>query len=261
MHVCGRGTGTEAALGHGNCEPVGSCTSAALRGVLWGARVAHVADGLELQMKSKTCQILYAYWNDVRQNRLAPRRFEIEPSRIAPILSETFILERLDADTFRFRLAGTRICEEFGTEFRGTNFLDGWAPDDRISLMRHMESLTRQGGVGVLTFDVKTPAYGLASFECLLLPLIHTRDTIDRFLGALSRIDGPKTRPDERLAMRRLLSSEVIWPDGRPHTLIASQQRQIPIMPHVRNARIVRVDRRQFRVYEGGLAKSEAPEN
>lgn len=212
-------------------------------------------------MKSKTSQILYAYWNDVRHARLAPRRFEIEPSRIAPILSETFILERLDADMFRFRLAGTRICDEFGAEFRGTNFLDGWAPDDRITLARHMETLTRQGGVGVVTFDVKTPGEGLVTFECLLLPLIHTRDTIDRFLGALSRLDGPQTDCDERLALRRLKSADVIWPDGRPHSLIASQKRQMPIMPHVRNARIVRVDRRQFRVYEGGLAKSEVSES
>ncbi len=211
-------------------------------------------------MKSKTSQILYAYWNDVRQSRLAPRRFEIEPSRIAPILSETFILGRLDADTFRFRVAGTRISDEFGTELRGTNFLDGWVPEDRNTLTRHLEILMRQGGVGVVAIDVRTPALGLASFECLLLPLIHTRDTIDRFLGALSRLDGPQMRADERLAMRRLISAKVIWPDGRPHALLASQQRQWPIMPHVRDARIVRVDRRQFRVYEGGLAKSEASE-
>ena len=99
-------------------------------------------------MRSKTGQILYAYWNEVRGDRLAPRRFEIEPSRIAPILSETFILERLDADTYRFRLAGTRIGEDFGFEFRGTNFLDGWMADDRITLIRHLQSLTVQGGVG-----------------------------------------------------------------------------------------------------------------
>ncbi len=217
-----------------------------------------VGDGQILHMKSKTSQILYAYWNDVRQDRLAPRRFEIEPSRIAPILSETFVLERLDADTFRFRLAGTRICEEFATEFRGTNFLEGWAADDRVTLERHLDTLTRQGGVGLWMFDAKTPDGRMAAFECVLLPLIHSRDTVDRFLGALSRLEEPQRRVDERLAVRRLRSAEVIWPDGRPHNLIASQQRQMPILPHVRNARIVRADRRQFRVYEGGLGKTEA---
>lgn len=206
-------------------------------------------------MQSKTSQTLYNYWNDVRQNRMAPRRFEIEPSRIAPILSETFILERIEADIYRFRLAGTRICDEFGVEFRGTNFLDGWTPDDRITLQRHLQSMTRQGGVGLLTLDVKDAAGALAAYECLLLPLMHTRDTIDRFLGALSRLDTPPITADERLSLRRLRTAEVIWPDGRPHAVRSNQNRQMPLLPHVRNARIVRVDRRQFRVYEGGLGK------
>ena len=97
-------------------------------------------------MKQKTSQILFAYWNEVRGSRVAPRRFEIEPSRISEILPETFILERLDRETYRFRLAGTRICEEFGQELRGTNFLDGWLDDGCIVLLRtHRLRKTRIG--------------------------------------------------------------------------------------------------------------------
>lgn len=211
-------------------------------------------------MKSKTSQVLYSYWNDVRQGRLAPRRFEIEPSSITPILPDTFILECLDSETFRFRLAGTRICEEFGKEFRGTNFLDGWIAEDRITLHRHLSTMTQQGSVGVVTFDVRDSEGPRHVFECLLLPLIHTRDTIDRFLGALTRLDVHEAVNDERIAPRRLRSSEVIWPDGRPHALLGPAHRQIPFMPHVRNARIVRSARRQFRVYDGGLGKSDPNE-
>ena len=82
-------------------------------------------------MKQRTLHTLYGYWNEVRAGRLAPRRLEIEPSRIAGILSETFMLERVDAATYRYRLAGTRLCELFGSELRGTNFLDGWSEQDR----------------------------------------------------------------------------------------------------------------------------------
>lgn len=220
-------------------------------------RQVPVCRRIELQMKAKTTQVLYAYWNDVRQNRLAPRRFEIEPSRIAPILSETFILERLDDQTYRFRIAGTRICDDFGNEFRGTNFLDGWMPDDQITLTRHLQTATRQGGVSLITFEAKTPSDGVVTFECILLPLIHTRDSVDRLLGGLARLDEPKRQDDERLASRRLKSAEIVWPDGRPHALHAGHYSQAPLLPHVRNARIVRIDRRQFRVYEGGLAKPE----
>ncbi|MCB1519780.1 MAG: PAS domain-containing protein [Hyphomicrobiaceae bacterium] len=207
-------------------------------------------------MKSKTSQLLFTYWNEVRNGRLAPRRFEIEPSRITPILPETFILERLDADTYRFRLAGTRICEDFGTELRGTNFLDGWSQDDHITLNRHLRAIAQQGGVGVVTFEAAAISGECATFECILLPLVHTRDTVDRFLGALSRVGSVEHQQAAGRFRRHLVGTEVIWPDGKPHSVVVSQHRQVPFLPHVRNARIVRVDRRQFRVYEGGLGKS-----
>ena len=73
-------------------------------------------------MKQTTIQTLYAYWDGVRAGRIAPRRLEIEPARIAAILSETFMLECGDGD-YRYRLAGSRLCELFGYELRGTSFL------------------------------------------------------------------------------------------------------------------------------------------
>ena len=85
-------------------------------------------------MKQKTTQILDAYWNELRAGRLAPKRLEIEPSRIGSILAETFMLERAGASLYRYRLAGTRLCEIFGSELRGTNLLDGWSGSDRAAL-------------------------------------------------------------------------------------------------------------------------------
>jgi len=207
-------------------------------------------------MRAKTSQILYAYWNEVRNGRLAPRRFEIEPSRITPILPETFILERLDLEAYRFRLAGTRICEDFGTELRGTNFLDGWGEEDRLSLARHLQAISQQGGVGLVTFDTGTIGGVVATFECVVLPLVHTRDTVDRYLGSLSRL-ATQEPGTARVIGRKLRGLEIVWPDGKPHSIVNSLHRQVPFLPHVRNARIVRADRRQFRVYEGGLGKSE----
>ena len=87
-------------------------------------------------MKQRTLQTLYGYWNEARAGRLAPLRLEIEPSRIAGILAETFMLERMDAATYQYRLAGTRLCELFGSELRGMNFLDNWSEADRAVLER-----------------------------------------------------------------------------------------------------------------------------
>lgn len=208
-------------------------------------------------MKEPTSQQLYAYWNDVRGDRLAPRRFEIEPSRIAAILPDTFILERVDSATFRFRLAGTRICEAFVAEFRGLNILDLLEPIDRATLRHDLATVAGEGGVGLFALEGVSESGKPLMFEMLIVPLIHTNDTVDRLLGSLTPLASPAWLGHEPVTIKRLVSHEIIWPEGRPHAVADAMKRQSPFMPHIRNARIVRVDRRQFRVYEGGLGQGD----
>ena len=64
------------------------------------------------------------------------------------------------------------------------------------------------------------------------------------------------------LTHRKILSHSLVWPEGRPHAVIENMHRQAPFLPTIRQAKIVRSHRRQFRVYEGGLNRlneSEEP--
>ena len=90
-------------------------------------------------MREAVSQSLFTYWNGLRRDRLAPKRFEIEPSCIAGYLPDTFILERVDPRTARFRLAGTRISEAFGAEFRGTNLFELFDELDAALLQRQIK--------------------------------------------------------------------------------------------------------------------------
>ncbi len=203
-------------------------------------------------MKNRTTQILYSYWNEVRQGRLAPRRFDIEPSRIANILAETMILERTEDDTVRFRLAGTRIAEQFGTELRAKNFLDLWSPEDRANLVGKLTELQSRGGTLLLDIEAETASGRAIVFEAILLPLVHTRDVIDRFLGSISTSYNPMWLGSEPLTSFALARAEIVWPEGRPHA-VAERMAQPPALdPATSSARIVRFERRQFRVVDGG---------
>jgi hypothetical protein len=143
-------------------------------------------------LKHKTSETLFSYWDKVRGNRTTPRRFEIEPGKIAAILPSTFILERIDAEAYRFRLAGTHVCELFGSELRGTNFLDGWSPSDRMALIRHFAAISKQGAVETIHMEAAPVARASSTFEVLLLPLRHTGEDIDRVLGAFTALESSK---------------------------------------------------------------------
>ena len=171
-------------------------------------------------MKQKSPNTLYGYWNELRAGRIAPRRLEVEPSRIAGILSETFMLERVNAGDYQYRLAGTRLCELFGAELRCSNFLSGWQEADQALLAHKLALICEQGAV--LTLEIETsgaPRHAL-EFEAILLPLVHTANSINRIIGAMSLTSPTPIGASEHPLRRRLRRLEVIWPDGRPRAVL-----------------------------------------
>jgi len=206
-------------------------------------------------MKQRTVQTLYAYWNELRAGRIAPRRLEIEPSRISSILAETFMLERTDAVTYRYRLAGTRLCEIFGAELRGTNLLDGWSKTDCANVMQSLASTCKHGAVTLLDLEAGADSMRRVRIEAILLPLMHADNTIGRVIGAMAVTSSPHWLGHERLVEKRLVRHELIWPDGRPHSVIERASQQAPFQAATPKGRLVTHERRRFRILDGGRSK------
>lgn len=204
-------------------------------------------------MNHRTLQVLYGYWNELRRGRLAPHRLEIEPSRIAAILAETFMLERAGASAFPYRLAGTKLCEHLGTELRGTDFLDGWDDDSRLTLERQLGSVCSQGAVALFTVEASSGPNHRLVMEGILLPLLHGGDSIGRIIGAMSATSAPPWLTSEKLAHRRLVRHEQVWPDGRPHSLLERAPLAAPFVPATPDPRRA-PGRPQFRLLQGGRA-------
>lgn len=193
-------------------------------------------------MQQKTSSQLYAYWDRVRNGRLAPRRFEIEPAKIAPLLPETFIAECEGLLTYRFRLAGTKICEQFGRELRGADLLGLFGAKDRhvfASLLRHVVC---DAAAGRVLFNAYSDDGRQARFELVAMPLIHAGSAVNRLLGAISAIEPPFWLGSAPLVRLELKDTQLIWPDGKPRPADA---------PSTRTGR-VSLTRKGFRVYEGG---------
>jgi len=196
-------------------------------------------------MQQPTSRQLYAYWDRVRNGRVAPRRFEIEPARIPAQLPETFIAESAGALGFRFRLAGTKICEQFGKELRGIDLLSLFDDDDRDRLAAVLHSVFTNGAVGHAVFRSFTAANRQATFEIAVMPLIHSGETINRLLGVITAIEPPFWLGGEQLLRHELIELHLHWPDGPP-------AHEPPD-----SAEIVRLSPRRFRVLDGGLVESD----
>jgi hypothetical protein len=207
-------------------------------------------------MRQQTTKILFDYWNEVRGTRVTPRRFDIEPARIAAILPETFILERHDASTYRFRLAGTRICDRFRVELRNRNFFDLVGLDHHPILKDYLRVIAERGAAGLFEFETKDAERGSGRMEILILPLTDTRDVVTRFVGSMSIVDAPSW-PDTAITLKAMLRHELVWPDGRPNAPAIANPPRPPFRPIISPARVVTSKLRKFRVYDGG--KSDCP--
>ncbi|HWM30982.1 MAG TPA: PAS domain-containing protein, partial [Methyloceanibacter sp.] len=139
-------------------------------------------------MQQSATRELYAYWDRVRNGRMAPYRFEIDPTKIAALLPETFIAECEGRPGFRFRLAGTKICEQFCRELRGVDFLTLWTGKDRDTVASLIGKVLNDGAVAHGRFRATAHTGRKASFELVLLPLIHNGTTANRLLGAITAI-------------------------------------------------------------------------
>jgi hypothetical protein len=195
-------------------------------------------------MQQPTSRQLYAYWDHVRNGRVAPRRFEIEPSMIAAVLPETFIVEGTGALGYRFRLAGTRICEQFGRELRGADLLSLWEGADRDAVASLLRNVVADGVVGHGRFRAYSCSNRQASFEFVLLPLIHTGDIINRVLGAITAIEPPFWLGAEPLLRQEIVELNLHWPDGHPSLPSPAGE-------------VIDIGSRRFRVLEGGLGNGE----
>jgi hypothetical protein len=195
-------------------------------------------------MQQRTNRQLYAYWDDVRKGRAAPRRFEIEPARIAALLPETFITECGEAGQYRFRLAGTRICEYYGRELRGLDLLDFWTGPDREAVETLLQRVFREAVVGQVLFQAYAETGQQACFELGLLPLVHSGESINRALGAICASELPFWLGTTPLVRQELVDVTLIWPDGPPSAFLAGN-------PQANDSKVVRFPRRPFRVHEG----------
>jgi len=141
------------------------------------------------------------------------------------------------------------LCELFGSELRGHNFLEGWNSEDRPTLQRCLASVCEQGAVVVLALAAGDQRRRL-ELETILLPLLYGNG-ISRVLGAMSGVSDqwPAREP---IGHRRLLRAELLWPDGRKSGL---PQRAVLDAPSPAPAGVSA--QRRFRVLEGGLGKRE----
>ena len=127
---------------------------------------------------------LYDYWRACAQARPIPSRFDIDPVAIPHLLPGLSLIDaRLDLDSLRYRLAGTRMAAIYGAEITGRAVFEIGFQHKREywrSVYRKVVSdqIPMQGAL-------RGPAAGREHLLLLWLrlPLSGLTDAVERILG------------------------------------------------------------------------------
>ncbi len=136
-------------------------------------------------MRHKTTQAIFDYWDNLRHEREAPLRSEIEPSDIRSSLPDLFIIEHGSDGSLNFRLAGTRICLLLGREVTRQSFSSLWAEESVATSQKVGYAVLAKKCPAILTLNGQTTEGQTMAVEMLLLPVYSREDHCDRIFGSM----------------------------------------------------------------------------
>lgn len=138
------------------------------------------------RMSDPILDSLKQYWEKLRAGRLAPYRSEIDPRQFEHALENMFILELVDDNVVRVRLAGMRLCELMGMEVRGMSPETFVMQEDRARFGTLVQQVAQTPAVVEIALETVDFRGRSGTAYMLLMPLRNDFGEITRILGCIS---------------------------------------------------------------------------
>jgi hypothetical protein len=114
---------------------------------------------------------LYRYWDAKRGGGLMPTRRDIDPTEIPRLLPSIALVDRKD-QAYRWRLMGSRVVSDFGSDLTGQSFGEYVVPDRFVNAMTATFDRVLRSWVPVFEETLYTTALRAThAVSRLLLPL------------------------------------------------------------------------------------------
>jgi hypothetical protein len=164
-------------------------------------------------MKHRNSHFAVGYWSRLRHGRPAPDQADIDPKALKRLLPIVFLLDARPDGSFVYRLAGTTLCERYGAELRGKNFMANWDAESRgrlgVLLRQSMASSTPL----CLTSVGATEDCQMVEIETVLMPITFGSAMTERFLCLAQVLTDVSPLSGRAITFERLVASSLIRED------------------------------------------------
>lgn len=187
-------------------------------------------------------RMLFRFWETMRGGNPAPRRDDLDLRQVRPLVPNLFIGEYAEkARMFRWRLAGTGICELYRRELTGTNMLAGWDAFETDTISRFLSSTLHSKQPAVLRFRMQTDRDQVVGAEMAAFPMLAADGLTTHLMGGLFPFRETCSLDYSALTGFELSAARLVWTENLPEP----QPQEHP----------AHKARRGFHVISGGLSR------
>lgn len=129
---------------------------------------------------------LEAYWSALPRTRGLPKRTDLDPANLGPLLENAFVLERIAPGVARIRVAGRAVAALLGVEPRGLPLTAAFLPQSRAAMANYIEAVF--AGPNIVELPLEGPrAMGQPRLQgrIMILPLLDDFGRVSRAVGML----------------------------------------------------------------------------
>lgn len=190
-------------------------------------------------MKHRNSHFAVGYWSRLRQGRHVPDQSDIDPKALKRLLSSVFLLETTPNGRFAYRLAGTVLCDRYGSELKGRDFLIHWDKEGGPRFASLLQQSLRLGQPVCVNSVGSTDDCRMVEIETVLMPITAGHDTPERFLG-IAHVMGDSPLHGHAVTFERLIHGSLIKEDDArasepaPSSAPVNDWRSHPNAPHLR---------------------------
>ncbi len=187
-------------------------------------------------MKHRNSHFAVGYWSRLRHGRITPDQADIDPKALKRLLPFVFLLDARGGK-FTYRLAGTTLCQRYGGELRGRDFLEQWDAPSRVKIVQMLRQSLQARTPVCLNSVGSTEDCRMVEIETVLMPITFGADHPERFLGVAQVLTDTLPLAGRAIVFERLVTSKLVHEDepGKdapppPHGGLKSH----PHAPHLR---------------------------
>lgn len=160
-------------------------------------------------MKHRNNHFAVGYWSLIRRGRPAPDQSDVDPKALKRLLPFVFLLDTRHSH-FVYRLAGTTLCERYGGELRGRDFLSQWDRDSRKRVSALLQDALAESKPLCLTSVGTTADCRMIEIETVLMPITFNGEAPERFLGVAQVLTDATPLLGRSIAFEKLVASDLV---------------------------------------------------